>query len=694
MRSLRVCFVTREFFGPFKNGGIGTAYTHLAHLLAALGYDVTVYFSFAPGGDRADLGRWTRHYAARGIRFVAGEPAHPPSSGGPNARAAKVSRQVYEWLKGEEDFDVVHVPEFRGDGYFALLAKRLGLAFRDTVFVVRASGPTLWCRLGNDEPVADIITTATMHMERRSVEMADHVISPSRYMLHWMAEFGYALPESSRVQPTVLVPDFDRPLAPYPPRAASAGPRPVREIVYFARLEARKGLATFCKAVRLLERRGLVGDAAVTLLGKGTPRTSAFVAEQGLDLRVIDDLDSEQAIAYLRGDGRLACMPSVMENSPLTMYECLLHGIPFAASDAGGGPELVHPDDRAAVIFERERPGALADHLAEAIACGAGSARPAFDFEEVRSQWARLHAELAVRPPVPAPRRTGTRPKVSICMAHHNRAQHLAQAVESVRALIYPDFELIVVDDGSDDPAALEHLDSLEDEFGRRGWRILRQENRYLGAARNTAARHATGEYLLFMDDDNLAKPGELDVFVQVAQHSGADVLTCFADTFLGAHPDDPQATIERETPVGDCLATGIVKNVFGDANALVRRDVFEALGGFTEDYGTGTQDHELFLGAVVNGYTLYVVPEPLYWYRRGPRRMQLELDTMERGRLRTFRQVSRAVPARFHVALRLAQGAAMELLRLEMKHRRLATEARRLKEDYDLLRAILQPDP
>src|SRR5215208_6955575 len=140
---MRVCFITQEFFGPFRNGGIGTAYTHMAHLLAALGHDVTVYYSFAPDRDEADLDRWTEHYAARGIRFVAGEPAQPPSSGGPNARVVKVARQVYEWLKQEQDFDVVHVPEYRGDGYFALLAKKLGLAFADTVFVVRASGPTL-----------------------------------------------------------------------------------------------------------------------------------------------------------------------------------------------------------------------------------------------------------------------------------------------------------------------------------------------------------------------------------------------------------------------------------------------------------------------------------------------------------------------------------------------------------------------
>src|SRR5581483_10923551 len=97
--------------------------------------------------------------------------------------------------------------------------------------------------------------------------------------------------------------------------------------------------------------------------------------------------------------------------------------------------------------------------------------------------------------------------------------------LESLKAQDYSNFEVIVVDDGSTLPAAVAYLEELEPEFATRGWRILRQENRYPGAARNNAARHARGEYLLFMDDDNFAKPHEISRFVQVARRTGADLL-------------------------------------------------------------------------------------------------------------------------------------------------------------------------
>ena len=60
----------------------------------------------------------------------------------------------------------------------------------------------------------------------------------------------------------------------------------------------------------------------------------------------------------------------------------------------------------------------------------------------------------------------------------------------------------------------------------------------------------------------------------------------------------------------------GVFRNCFGDANALVRRTTFEALGGFTEDSGVGHEDWELWVRAVLRGYHILVVPEPLYWYR------------------------------------------------------------------------------
>ncbi len=173
------------------------------------------------------------------------------------------------------------------------------------------------------------------------------------------------------------------------------------------------------------------------------------------------------------------------------------------------------------------------------------------------------------------------------------------------------------MDDGSTLPAAVAYLDALEPEFAARGWRILRQENLLSGAARNNAARHATGEYLLFMDDDNVAKPHEISRFIHVANRTGADILTCFIEVIQG---DDPihidQIPHSLSLCLGDSLAVGAFYNCHGDTNALVRRDSFLAIGGFTEDWGYNHEDKELYARAIFKGLRLLVVPEALFLYR------------------------------------------------------------------------------
>jgi hypothetical protein len=67
---------------------------------------------------------------------------------------------------------------------------------------------------------------------------------------------------------------------------------------------------------------------------------------------------------------------------------------------------------------------------------------------------------------------------------------------------------------------------------------------------------------------------------------------------------------------MGAALESGLFWNAFGDANALVKREVFESLGGFAEMHGTTGEDWEFFARAVLAGFDLQVVPLPLFWYR------------------------------------------------------------------------------
>src|SRR5262249_1695611 len=125
-----------------------------------------------------------------------------------------------------------------------------------------------------------------------------------------------------------------------------------------------------------------------------------------------------------------------------------------------------------------------------------------------------------------------TLPLVSVCIPHRNRAELLNQAIRSIEAQSFTNIEVVLTDDGSDDEVSRVYLRFLEDSFKQKGWKLIRQKPSGHRSARTEAARHARGEYLLFMDDDNLANPDEIETLVKVAIRTDADILTCAFERF------------------------------------------------------------------------------------------------------------------------------------------------------------------
>ncbi len=91
--------------------------------------------------------------------------------------------------------------------------------------------------------------------------------------------------------------------------------------------------------------------------------------------------------------------------------------------------------------------------------------------------------------------------------------------------------------------------------------------------------------------------------------------------------------------PLGPSLTVGLFKNCFGDANFFVEKTSFLSLGGFTEEYGVGLEDHEFYAKAVFSNLTLQVVPEPLLYYRIHDEASQMLFSTDPRmGEARRLR--------------------------------------------------------
>lgn len=664
-KSLRVCIVTPDLAGFVKNGGIGTASRALGETLAAGQFDVTLLYvhtvrGIAPESDPLILAEYKRAgITVAGITSEdSGDGVLPPAPAHPTHIDTVMAFQVYQWLKART-FDIVLLPEWRGLGYYALSAKRGGIAFVETTFIVQTHSPTLWHAMGNgDAALHDPRQMLTIIQERKSVELADVVISPSHYMLRWMREAGYRLPARCFVHANPLPAHLARRKA-----QGSTAPRQVTEIVFFGRLEYRKGLVEFCQAVTKLIESG-VKPEKITLLGKfgtiGSTHSAMVIASHGrnwgVPVSILDNLDHQQAIDYLAGPRRIAVICSTLENAPYTVLECLAAGVPFLARRTGGIPELVAMADYDICLFSGG-PANLASRLAIALSEGGTVPRPAADPQKVMETWRQslpdLHANMLSTPPKPL----RELPLVSVCLTHYRRPHLLRQAIASLYAQDYPNLEVVLVDDGSGTPDTNDLLLELAPEFERRGWIVHRRENGYLGAARNTAVQLARGEYFLFMDDDNVARPNEVSVLVRAALNSDADVTVCVFDVFQGQQPpDETRPPIERFLPLGDALSFSLVDNVMGDANALIRRSAFEDIGGFSEDYGVGHEDIELLASARLKGKSVIVVPEPLFWYRRSSDSM-LTSTLPSANRMRPLRPFLRSLSPELGEMAYLVQG-------------------------------------
>ena len=623
----RICIATPDILGPIKNGGIGTACHHMARQLAAWGHEVVIAYVNYNAADAAQMAAARDLYAGYGIAF---EPIVPrPAADSALARVPAPGWTLLDWLRARErPFDIVHVPDWHGLGYGALLAKSLGLAFGATHFVVTGHSPSLWATEGSGQLVHTEAELGWVFMERRSVELADTFISVSAHLIEWMRDAGYALPARAFVWPNAYPPPDPAPAA-AAARAARDG-APLEEVVFFGRLEPRKGLLLFIDAVDRLVRRGQA-PPRVTFLGARSPRIDGpglirrAARQWPAEVRTITDADAPAAVAHLAQPGRLAVIPSLQENCSMAVLECLQAGIPFVAAATGGTPELIDPGDHPRALVPPDYI-ALGDRLAELAAAPLRAVRPRRGFDRVLDVWRRWHAQAA--PFAAAAGRFAGRaesaaaetPPVTVCLVHHERPDLLHMAAGSALAQDYPNLDAVLVDDGSESPAALAALAAVEADFAARGWRVVRQENRYVGAARNTAARAAGGEWLLFLDDDNVLFPDAVSRLVRAARFAGADCVPAASIRFTG-NGDPRTDAAGLGTPIrflGAARAWSHFSNVVGDACALVRRDVFEAAGGFTEEYRVGLDDLTLYNRLIRDGRRIEPLPDPAYYYRMG----------------------------------------------------------------------------
>lgn len=201
-------------------------------------------------------------------------------------------------------------------------------------------------------------------------------------------------------------------------------------------------------------------------------------------------------------------------------------------------------------------------------------------------------------------------PQFSIIIPAYNAESTLAETLDAVCEQRSPDWECVIVDDGSTDGtlAVAQGLAVAEPRF-----RIVHQENRGSGGAYNTGVRAARGDWVTMCSADDLLLPEHLRVMASAVDAApGYDIYSCNGHYWFEDGRREsvyPDSTLAHSWTMGDLL-----RECFFSVGACYRRTLFDEVGGYEERiYG---EDYDFWLRAMAGGATHWYVPEKLALHR------------------------------------------------------------------------------
>jgi len=207
--------------------------------------------------------------------------------------------------------------------------------------------------------------------------------------------------------------------------------------------------------------------------------------------------------------------------------------------------------------------------------------------------------------PPPLPRY----PRVSVVVCSYNADRTMEACLASLEALDYPDYEVIVVNDGSTDRTL-----EIAERFPF--CRIITQPNKGLSVARNVGAEAATGEIVAYTDSDCVADPDWLTYLV--AKMEASDLAACGGPNF--PPPEDslvPAAVaVSPGGPTHVLISDEVAEHIAG-CNMAFRRDVLMALGGFDPVYRAAGDDVDICWRFQDAGHAIGFSPAAIVWHFR-----------------------------------------------------------------------------
>lgn len=179
------------------------------------------------------------------------------------------------------------------------------------------------------------------------------------------------------------------------------------------------------------------------------------------------------------------------------------------------------------------------------------------------------------------------RPFFSVIIPVYNRKSMLEAAIESVRAQSFKDYEIIVVDDESDD-GSLQLAQAKADHV------LALEHSGLVGLVRNQGAKFACGKFLAFLDSDDLWLPHKLELQHKLLQEAPETKLVYTKEIWMRGGKEVKQKSCKQKMS-GDIFEEVLWKCTIGPSTTVIDKDIFNQLGGFREDLEV-CEDYEFWL--------------------------------------------------------------------------------------------------
>lgn len=636
---------------PEITGGIGRYVINFSTHLCSEGHNVTIFargtqdsmfqlscgatvISFKPAYDSLGNNQFSRCDSHPGFPFnIMGYEC---------ALAYQFSQVVKQFLKNMSPPDIIECQEYLAVGYFLMQEKLLGEDSLSSIPIVcHLHSPDFVVRQVNEEPTHLLPFYWLGRMERYCILAADSILAPSQYLASQIREI---MPEVGNISVIPLPVSEKRELV-------FQDFLHERIIVYPGRLELRKGVIPLLEACVHLWDEGfsftlkLIGGSCF-YMPKGVS-VDAFIRRKyrrWLDrgfLVLCGNMDFKSLENEMRS-ATAVVIPSLWENFPNTCVESMLAGCVVLASKSGGQAEMITEDAVDGFLFDWEIEGDFERQIKKIFN---------LSHEELRSVGLAAHNRISdfcnpedivekrvehfqsvienskrnIRETFPvtwslpfsreqkAPKSNHDREislipgLISVIIPFFNLGSYLYDAIDSVQASDYKNWEIIVVDDGSDEIYSLEVLEKLKKQDDSRV-KVFQKKNEGLPLTRNYGASKATGEFLIFLDADDMLTPTFLSRSIQILERwKNVTFVYSWVRYFEGS--SEVWVTWNIDLPYMLC------HNMLTPM-AVVRTDFFLRYGKNDPLFKYNFEDYESWVNMVANGAIGVSIPEALVRYR------------------------------------------------------------------------------